>query len=229
MKKKTSIAASLILLFLIIFSCEQEDQIGSFTSSDSEIGAKNKANDPLNILPDRRKRKENSTINVTIKGEENSNGCMDAYPFDKTNQGNSMCFFEDFKTWGWSNYIPVSEQHYKHTGKTYTYPVYASAFQCDIDNSMEVGLMTMHIAGAEGNLYADLSITISNSELMIKEFSLYAGIDAYPLDKNGAESIAFEDFDISLTDLNTNTYAVNNLDWGEASYFITHLKICPRQ
>jgi len=64
---------------------------------------------------------------------------------------------------------------------------------------------------------------------MIKEFSLYSGISAYPLDSNGNESIAFEDFDISLSNLDTNTYTVNNLDWEEASYFITHLKVCPRQ
>ncbi len=228
MKKKTSIAASLVLLFLIIFSCEQDDQIGSFTSSDAEIGAQNRDNDPLNILIDRRKLNQSTNIN-NDQYDENSYGCMDAYPFDRTNQGNSICFYEDFKTWGWSNYIEVSDQHYEISGKTYRYPIYASAFQCDIENSVEVGYMTMHIAGMDGILHADLNITLSNKELMIKEFSLYSGISAYPLDSNGNESIAFEDFDISLSNLDTNTYTVNNLDWEEASYFITHLKVCPRQ
>jgi len=221
MKKKTSIITGLVLLFLIIFSCEQEDQIGSFTSSDAEFGAQNRDNDPLNILIDRRKLNQSTNINAD-KNDENSYGCMDAYPFDKANQGNSICFYEDFKTWGWSNYIEISDQHYEPNGKTYKYPIYASAFQCDIKNSVEV-------VGIDGLLSADLNITLSNKELMIKEFSLYSGNDAYPLDSNGNESIAFEDFDISLSNLDTNTYSVNNLDWEEASYFITHLKVCPRQ
>lgn len=228
MKKKTSIAASLVLLFIMFFSCEQEEPFGKLASSDSESGVYNKDNDPLNILIDRRKLNQGAYINVDIN-DNNSYGCMDAYPFDNTNQGNSICFIEDFNTWGWSNYIAVSDQHYEHNGKTYTYPIYASAFQCDIKNSIEVGYMTMHIAGNGGSLYADLNITLSNRELMIKEFSLYSGNDAYPLDQNGKESIAFEDFDISLSNLNTSSYTVNNLDWEDASYFITHIKVCPKQ
>jgi hypothetical protein len=161
--------------------------------------------------------------------DENSDGCMDAYAYDINSPGNSICFYEDFKTWGWSNYVGFNDLHYGPLGTNYTYPIYASAYQCDVNNSMEIGYMTLHIAGGDGILYADISVTLTNTELSIHEFSFYSGSAAYPMDSNGNESIAFEDFDISLSNLDTNTYSVNNLDWEEASYFITHLKVCPRQ
>ena len=58
MKKKTSITAGLVLLFLVIFSCEQEDQIGAFKSTESENSTFKKANDPLNIVLDQEEVEE---------------------------------------------------------------------------------------------------------------------------------------------------------------------------
>lgn len=53
MKKKTGIIASLIMLFLLIYSCEQDDQIETFTSTDSLTESNKLSNDPINILADR--------------------------------------------------------------------------------------------------------------------------------------------------------------------------------
>ena len=400
MKKKTTIAAGLLLLFIIIFSCEQEDQIGAFKSTESENLSIKNANDPLNIVLDREEvedidcdetirrdllagqdiyvgdiliRKENDMLLITydlsstdwklkethlfvgdindapftnsgnpqighflyhddhdndniysyevpmgnlndcfsvishavvvliedetetanetafgygdntfdgnrwgwyldicdmdcesIENDEDSqdeaedstdltdeiipesetdendlagpgnsevdeNGCMDAYAFDKNNQGNSICFYEDFNSWGWTNYVGVNEQHTEPLGITYTYPIFASAFQCDVDNSMEVGSLEIHISGGDGIPYANIKVSLKNAELMIEEFNFFVGESPYPLDQNGQESIHTADFDISLSDLNVSTYSLENIEWYDASYFISHIKVCPKR
>ena len=407
MKKKTSIAAGLVLLFLMIYSCEQEDQIGSFKSTESENSSFKSTNDPLNIVLDREEvediecdetirtdlmagqdiyvgelliRKENEELiisydlsstewevkeshlfvgdindapftnsgnpqighfpyhkddkdddhsytiplselndcfsviahavvvqivngnetanetafglgdntfdgnrwgwyldicNIDCESSDNDNdsnedsnnddddddddssdnesvtendsgpntndpvnsgdsnpdtdGCMDAYAFDSKNQGNSICFYEDFNSWGWSNYIGVNEQHTEPLGITYTYPIFASAFQCDITNSMEVGYIQIHVSGGDGMPYANITVTLTNSELMIEEFNFYVGESSYPLDQNGQESINPDDFDLSISALNTSSYSVNNIEWYDASFFISHIKVCPKR
>ena len=158
-----------------------------------------------------------------------SNGCMDAYAFDKKNQGNAICFYEDFNSWGWTNYIGVNEQHTEPLGITYRYPIFASAFQCDYENSMEVGYLQIHISGGDGRPVANVTVSLTNSDLMIEEFNFFVGESPYPLDQNGRESINTADFDISLSGLNTSSYSINNIEWYDASYFISHIKVCPKR
>jgi len=400
MKKKTSIIASLVLLFLVIYSCEQEDQIGAFKSTESENSSINSANDPLNIVLDQEEveqidcettikkellagqnilvgailiKKDNDELVITYdlsstewqlkeshlfvgdindapftnngnpkighfphhddhdvvnkhsyripmnklndcfsiithavvvitsddgesanetafgygdstfdgnrwgwylnickadcelsendessedqneettdetvdsSAEDNSdnndpadpgndgideNGCMDAYAFDKSNQGNAICFYEDFNSWGWSNYIGVNDQHTEPQGITYSYPIFASAFQCDISNSIEVGLLQIHIAGGDGRPFANVTVTLNNSDLTIEEFNFFAGESPYPKDQNGLESIDVANFDISLSGLNVSNYRLENIEWYDAGYFISHIKVCPKQ
>ena len=57
MKKNISIVISLFLLFLIFTSCEQEDQFDTIETIRLEDQGK-RANDPLNILPDREQIEE---------------------------------------------------------------------------------------------------------------------------------------------------------------------------
>ena len=155
-------------------------------------------------------------------------GCMDAYAFDQKNQGNSICFYEDFSSWGWSNYIGVNPDHNEPVGITYTYPIFASAFQCDITNSIEIGSIKIHVSGGDGRPVANVTVSLTNTELVIKEFNFFVGESAYPLDQSGQESIDPQDFDISLSGLNTSSYSVNNIEWYDASYFISHIKVCPK-
>ncbi|MDN3643834.1 hypothetical protein QWY87_14040 [Lutimonas halocynthiae] len=402
MKKKTSITAGLVLLFLVIYSCEQEDQIGAFKSTESENSTFKSANDPLNIVLDQEEieeidcdetirrdllagqdiyvgeiliRKENEELVITYdlsstdwqlkeshlfvgdmndapftnsgnpkighfpyhgdhglvnehpfriplnelndcfsvithavvvlisdgsetanetafglgdntfdgnrwgwyldicnmdcesdENETNSedqdeettdeivddevegnsdtngndtagsgndgidpNGCMDAYAFDKKNQGNAICFYEDFNSWGWTNYIGFNEQHTEPLGITYRYPIFASAFQCDIENSMEVGYLQIHISGGDGIPYANIKVVLTNSDLMIEEFNFFVGESPYPLDQNGRESIDNADFDFSLSGLNTSSYNITDIPWYDVSYFISHIKVCPKR
>ena len=161
--------------------------------------------------------------------EIDENGCMDAYAFDSKNQGNSICFYEDFNSWGWTNYIGVNDEHTEPLGITYRYPIFASAFQCDITNSMEVGYLQIHISGGDGMPYANINITLTNSDLMIEEFNFFVGESPYPLDQNGRESIDTADFDISLSGLSTSSYSISGIEWYDASYFISHIKVCPKR
>lgn len=158
----------------------------------------------------------------------NDNGCMDAFAFDKSAPGNSICFYEDFNRWGWSNYVGVNEAHTEPLGITYTYPVFASAFQCDIENSMEVGTLNIHISGGDGMPYADITLRLNNPDLIIESFHFYVGETAYPIDGNGQESIQPQNFNISLSSLSTSSYTVNNIEWYDASYFISQIKVCPK-
>ena len=64
---------------------------------------------------------------------------------------------------------------------------------------------------------------------MIEEFNFFVGESPYPLDQNGQESIHTADFDISLSDLNVSTYSLENIEWYDASYFISHIKVCPKR
>ena len=400
MKKKTSIIASLVLLFLVIYSCEQEDQIGAFKSTESENSSINSANDPLNIVLDQEEveqidcettikkellagqnilvgailiKKDNDELVITYdlsstewqlkeshlfvgdindapftnngnpkighfphhddhdvvnkhsyripmnqlndcfsiithavvvitsddgesanetafgygdstfdgnrwgwylnickadcelsendessedqneettdetvdsSAEDNSdnndpadpgndgideNGCMDAYAFDKSNQGNAICFYEDFNSWGWSNYIGVNDQHTEPQGITYSYPIFASAFQCDISNSIEVGLLQSRRRDENGSRFENVTVTLNNSDLTIEEFNFFAGESPYPKDQNGLESIDVASFDISLSGLNVSNYRLENVEWYDAGYFISHIKVCPKQ
>ncbi|MGI9533208.1 hypothetical protein [Lutimonas sp.] len=180
--------------------------------------------DEDSINADSQDTTENDPENEVV----NENGCMDAFAFDKRAPGNSICFYEDFSRWGWSNYVGVNEAHTEPVGFTYTYPVFASAFQCDITNSMEVGTLNVHISGGDGIPYASITLRLINPDLMIESFHFYVGKTAYPIDKDGQESIHPENYTVSLNSLNTSSYTIDNIQWYEASYFISQIKVCPK-
>jgi hypothetical protein len=93
---------------------------------------------------------------------------------------------------------------------------------------MEIGLIKIYVTGGDGRPFANVTVSLTNPDVMIHEFNFFVGETAYPLDQNEQESIDFEDFDISLSGLNTSSYSVNNIEWYDASYFISHIKVCPK-
>ena len=155
----------------------------------------------------------------------NNEGCMDAYAYQSASQ--STCFLNDFSTWGWTNSVPFNDQFYYPGGVTYTYPLYASAFQCDIDNSIPVGEVRMTISGGDSILYANIAVNLTNDDLIISALDIYAGQNAYPLNEDGNNSISFEDFDVSLDNLNVKSYEVDWVDWFSTTNFIIHVQVCP--
>lgn len=156
---------------------------------------------------------------------DNENGCMDGFVYASAK--NSICLLREFDTWGWSNKVPDNELHHGPGGTDYTFPLYASAFQCDINNSMLIGELQLHIAGGDGRLYADIQIDISHENLNITDLDLYVGSGPFPIDIEGNPTLSKNYFDISLLGLNDKTYAIQAIEWGLESYFIAHVKVCP--
>lgn len=159
--------------------------------------------------------------------QTDNNGCMDAYAYSSAE--NSVCLLKDFDHWGWTNWVIPNDTHYRPGGVTYTYPLYASAFDCATDNSILIGEVNMTVSGGDSVLYASVTVSLSKQELSITELHIYAGETIYPLDDAGNRTIAFDNFDLNLNSMNEKTYTVNWLDWFDETNFIVHVKVCPEE
>ncbi len=159
--------------------------------------------------------------------QNDNNGCMDAYAY--SSPVNSTCLLNDFDHWGWTNRVIPNDKHHEHGGVTYTYPLYASAFECATDNSILIGEVKITVSGGDSMLYGSVSVTLSKQELSITALHIYTGETMYPLDEMGNTSLAFDVFDVSLNSMNEKTYTVNWLDWFDDTNFIVHAKVCPEE
>ena len=159
--------------------------------------------------------------------QTDNNGCMGAYAYSSPE--NSICLLKDFDHWGWTNWVIPNDRHYIPGGVTYTYPLYASAFECATDNSILIGEVNINVSGGDSVLYASVSVSLSKQELSITELHIYAGETIYPLNDTGKPTIAFDTFDLSLNSMNEKTYTVNWLDWFDETNFIVHVKVCPEE
>ncbi|WKK67400.1 hypothetical protein [Lutimonas zeaxanthinifaciens] len=189
--------------------CEDEENEGNSTSSDNDttIGGI-----------------DGNTGN-TGTDTNSDEGCMDAYAYSSNAQ--STCLLEDFGQWGWTNLVYENSQHYVPGGVNYTYPLYASAFQCDTSNSILIGEMKLNVQGGDGKLYAKVDIVLSNADLSLTDVNLYFGSNKYPLDERGQSTLSPDAFDINLTGLNKKSFSATWIEWDPESYFIAHVKVCP--
>ncbi|UCE94106.1 MAG: hypothetical protein JSV73_02150 [Flavobacteriaceae bacterium] len=164
--------------------------------------------------------------NGSSNGDTGSDsGCMDAYAYSNDTQ--STCLLDEFGQWGWTNLVNENSQHYIPGGVDYTYPLYASAFQCDTSNSILIGEMKLNVQGGDGKLYAKVDIVLNNQDLSITDINLYFGSGKYPLDERGQTTLSSDAFDINLTDLNQKSFSATWIEWDPESYFIAHVKVCP--
>ena len=170
---------------------------------------------------------EQEETNEIVLDQDDEKGCMDAYAYSSPE--NSVCLSQDFDQWGWTNKVAANDQHYVPGGITYTYPLYASAFDCAIDNSIEVGEVKVTVSGGDNVLYGSISVNLTKQELSITEINIYAGETVYPQNEAGNSTIALEEFDISLNNLNEKSYSVNWLPWYNQTNFIVHVKVCPEE
>ncbi len=211
--------------------CEDDDQENSDDEDEDEDdehdeGDENEDEDEEEETDQEISNEQEITDDNTID-QDNENGCMDAYAYSSAE--NSVCLLGDFDQWGWTNKVAANDQHYVPGGVTYTYPLYASAFDCDVDNSILVGEVKLSVSGGDSVLYGSISVNLTKQELSIKEIDIYAGKTAYPQDDSGNPTISFDEFDISLNSINEKTYSVNWLDWYEQTNFIIHVKVCPEE
>jgi hypothetical protein len=88
------------------------------------------------------------------------------------------CFLDyGFNRWGWTNGT-LSEG-------TYTFPIYAGAGQCNLNNGIVVG--DLNLAYAAGNLTVTYNITYPN--VMLYAVHIYTGTGMFPI-KNGNPTVA---------------------------------------
>lgn len=217
--------------------CDEENQENSEDGEDGE-GGENDENDENDEDDDSETSEEEAeeitqdtgnegeTVD-TVTDQNNENGCMDAYAY--SGPDSSVCLSRDFDQWGWTNKVGPNDQHYVPGGETYTYPLYASAFDCAIDNSILVGEVKVTVSGGDSVLYGSITVNLTKQELSITEIDIYAGETAYPLDTSGNPTIAFDEFDVSLNNLNEKSYSVNWIDWFDETNFIIHVKVCPEE
>ncbi|MCA0931630.1 hypothetical protein LCM02_04140 [Lutimonas saemankumensis] len=161
----------------------------------------------------------------TGSDSSSDNGCMDAYAY--SNDIQSTCLLDEFGQWGWTNLVNENSQHYVPGGVNYSYPLYASAYQCDTSNSILIGEMRLNVQGGDGKLYAKVDIVLNNQDLSITDVNLYFGSSKYPLDERGQPTISSDAFDINLTGLNEKSFSATWIEWDPESYFIAHVKVCP--
>lgn len=172
-------------------------------------------------------------------GEEENNGqtgttdekqldCMDAYAFNSASESNAYCFEDDgFNTWGWTNKINYSNDFYRLPSVVQIFPIYASAYGCDISQGVQIGQVEVTISAGDSEAMAKISYVISDKDLTLTDLNLYVGTDAYPSDSNDQQTIAFEYFNYSLSDFGIDQ-SINNIPWPlQDMYFIAHARVCP--
>ena len=138
------------------------------------------------------------------------------------NETGARCFDKDgFNRWGWVNRIPV--------GTNKVLDVYAGAGQCDLAKGTNVGTAEISFSGNVMDIYFDLI-----DDHVVTEAHIYAGVDMYPVFKNGKhkneETVAPGQYTVvwdngePATEINAS---VTNIPEGtEYIYFIFHSEVC---
>jgi len=154
--------------------------------------------------------------------------CLVGYAFNSTDPTDSHCFLSDgFEQWGWSNQMLYDPRMNYVSGYVQNFPLLASAFQCDISNSLEVGDVEVRLTGGDGRYQAEVRITITDTTYDLEDFNLYVGTERYPLDDNQNSTIRVEYFDYGATSLGTREYSTGQIPWHANSNFIARAVLCP--
>ena len=203
-------------------SCDNEDDDGS---GDDEEGEDEEDNDGSE---DEEEGEEDEGEGEEDFVENDYDGCMDAFAY--ANDQSSLCFLNDFDSWGWTNEVGFNDEYYNPgDGFTYTYPLYASAYECAVDNSILIGEVSIKVYGGDAFLNADINISLSKEELSITDVDIFVDETPYPLDDFGNPTIVFDKFNISLEGMNEKKFDAVGLDWFFQTNFIVHVKVCPEE
>ena len=119
--------------------------------------------------------------------------------FARGTDGDTCFIGEGFSRWGWS-IGPLAE------GTEASYDVYAGAVQCDISKGELVG--TVDVSYVDGNVTVTYNIDTAYN---VSATHTYAGSAMFPLDKNGAPTVAPGQYYIE-DDLSGNIYVIAHAD-----------------
>lgn len=154
--------------------------------------------------------------------------CLESYAFNSMEMSDSQCFLSSgFNQWGWTNQVFYSPQMNYVSGYVQSYPLLASAFQCDIRNSLEVGYLTLIIKGNEGNFQAMAEVTITDQTYDLEAFDLYVGTERFPLDNSLEPTLSTEFYNHRESSIGTKTFRMNGIPWPINANFIARGILCP--
>ncbi len=154
--------------------------------------------------------------------------CLDAFAFNTSDNNVPICFLDDgFDQWGWTNLIIYDGNINYQEGYSYKLSLYASAFQCATENSIEIGYIDIYVHGGDGRFYADIKYVLTNNDYKIKEVNLYIGEAIYPLDSEHNDTVSPSEYTYSVDNLNVTTYLFEDKEWPIDAYIIPYAKICP--
>ena len=154
--------------------------------------------------------------------------CLESYAFNSKEQADSQCFLSDgFDQWGWTNQLFYSQPMNYVTGYVHNYPLLASAYQCDIRNSLEVGYLTITITGNEGGFQATAEVTITDETYDLQSFDLYVGTKRYPLNDSGEVTLSTEFFNHRAAGIRRKILKIESIPWPINANFIARGLLCP--
>ena len=154
--------------------------------------------------------------------------CIDAFAHNTQSPNDSFCFFDDgFEQWGWTNKFAYNNEIDYVAGYSYKLIFYASSFQCDIVNNIEVGYIDIYVQGGDGQLDADIKYVLTDDNYRIKEINLYIGSNKYPKDSEDNDTVSPSEYTYSVDNLNVTSYEFTDKEWPIDTYIIPYAKICP--
>ncbi len=159
--------------------------------------------------------------------DDYNSGCMEAYAYNSVNANVASCFIDaGFNSWGWTNEIVYSEDYYRLPPVVQSFPIYANADECNLQNGSIIGHIEITITAGDSQAIATIAYVINN-DLIISDLNLYVGKVPYPLDTNDMQTISFEYFNYSFNDFGID-HSINNIAWPLTDvYFIAQASVCP--
>jgi len=154
--------------------------------------------------------------------------CLESYAFHYADKTDAHCFLDSgFDQWGWSNQVFYNPLMNYVTGYTLNFPLLASAYQCDIRNSLEVGYITVQVTGGDGRFEAELNVHITDQTYDLQAFDMYVGTEKYPLDNLSSPTVLPEFYNHHESLNGTRRLTLNKIAWPSNAYFIARGLLCP--
>ncbi len=175
---------------------------------------------------------QDSANNQENTGNEPANGfdldCLESYAFHFADKKDAHCFLSSgFDQWGWSNQVFYNPLMNYVTGYVLNFPLLASAYQCDIRNSLEVGYITVRITGGDGRFTAELDVHVTDQTYDLQAFDMYVGTEKYPLDNSMNQTVLPEFYNYHESLNGTRRLTLHNITWPSNAYFIARGILCP--
>lgn len=164
----------------------------------------------------------------TNSSNESNLDCLESYAFYSANQSDANCFLSSgFDQWGWTNKVFYNPQMNYVTGYVLNFPLLASAYQCDIRNSLEVGYITVRVTGGDGRFTAEMDVHVTDQTYDLQDFDMYVGTEKYPLDSSMNQTVLPEFYNYHESLIEVRRLTLYNVAWPSNANFIARALLCP--